>query len=65
VKVFTVHAFKAYRMSRSTATLILNLVDGEEWLTSCPTHLPLGKKPDTFCRGSWADHKANMDILEK
>jgi len=50
---------------RRRTPLILNLVDGEDWLTSCPTHSTPRKKPGTFCRGSWADHKADMDILEK
>jgi len=51
-------------VSRRTSPLILKPVDEEDWLTSCPIHFT-PKKAGTFYRGSWADHKADMDILEK
>jgi hypothetical protein len=44
-KVVPVYAMKSYKKSRCIAPLILNFVDGGEWLTSLPGRFTPGKNP--------------------
>lgn len=47
LRVFPVHAVKAYKGTRSIAPFITFALDGDEWLTAHPSCSAPGKDPGT------------------
>jgi hypothetical protein len=65
VKFFHIHAMKAYRGSRSTAPLILNLDTRSRRVVSfIPQPLDLGKTPVPTETGRWVGSRVGIDVLE-
>jgi hypothetical protein len=51
---------------RYSFTLSLNsALDGGGWSMPCPSRLPLGKRPGTYCIGGWVGAGANLEGCRK
>jgi hypothetical protein len=65
-KVVPVHAMKAYRGRRSTASLLISALHGG---VSCQHHAPTALPPrndsGTHRTGGWVVPRARMDVLKK